>query len=447
MIFTVHIKKYIGIIVSFIIFLCLILFLQHYHQYTIEINESHATISIHFFLPMKQERINTYFKIYPQIPKTKYSCDYEWKSNRHMVINIKELQYPKGQNVVFKIEGAPSYIPFLKKYFSISIPFQMDPKVKYISPEEQISTEGPIKIAFNTFINPKNIEQYIQSDMNLILEPIKIVVENQKYTDYSQWLCYPNQKLENNKSYSLILKEGLEAQNGCTMKKTVQKTFHTVSKPTIIKTFPKDDESWISFYPKIMIEATEPIKKAQIHMEGVKGETKVEGNIIEFLPDNLLKPDATYQVKVQMTSFYGEKSDPYFLNFTTMPLKEDLLWVEVSLKEYHEVIIYEGKKEVRRMKASGGTKEEPTVLGTFYLQDRGPYFFSERFGEGATFWVRIVDQYLFHGIPRNQDWNIIERERKKLGGPASHGCIRLSEEDALWFYENIPQGTMVIIHQ
>lgn len=123
------------------------------------------------------------------------------------------------------------------------------------------------------------------------------------------------------------------------------------------------------------------------------------------------------------------------------------LWVEVSLKEDgHKVFIREDDQLLREMICSGGTSDEPTPLGTFNLQNRGEKFYSQRFKEGATYWVRIKEQYLFHGIPRNEDWEIIKEELDKLGGPASHGCIRLAEEDAKWFYDNVPDGTTVIIH-
>lgn len=49
-------------------------------------------------------------------------------------------------------------------------------------------------------------------------------------------------------------------------------------------------------------------------------------------------------------------------------------------------------------------------------------------------------------MPRDKDRNVIKEEYEKLGIPASHGCVRLKDEDAKWFYENIPEGTMVVIH-
>jgi lipoprotein-anchoring transpeptidase ErfK/SrfK len=41
--------------------------------------------------------------------------------------------------------------------------------------------------------------------------------------------------------------------------------------------------------------------------------------------------------------------------------------------------------------------------------------------------------------------NIIQSEADKLGAPASHGCIRLSVEDAYWFYNIIPAGAGLLI--
>ena len=60
--------------------------------------------------------------------------------------------------------------------------------------------------------------------------------------------------------------------------------------------------------------------------------------------------------------------------------------------------------------------------------------------------MRITGNYLIHSVPRGKDNKIIEEEFKKLGIPASHGCVRLKDEYAKWFYETIPSGTLVVIH-
>jgi hypothetical protein len=44
--------------------------------------------------------------------------------------------------------------------------------------------------------------------------------------------------------------------------------------------------------------------------------------------------------------------------------------------------------------------------------------------------------YLFHGTP----------EKNSIGMAATHGCIRLRDEDIEWMYENVPVGTRVYIY-
>lgn len=128
-------------------------------------------------------------------------------------------------------------------------------------------------------------------------------------------------------------------------------------------------------------------------------------------------------------------------------IEEDQLWVEVSLTEdSHKVLVREGNMVLKEMLCSGGTKEEPTILGVFYLENRGEWFYSERYKEGALYWVRFHEQYLFHSVPIDENFDVIESELKLIGKPASHGCIRLIEEDAKWFYYNVPDDTMVVIH-
>ena len=45
------------------------------------------------------------------------------------------------------------------------------------------------------------------------------------------------------------------------------------------------------------------------------------------------------------------------------------------------------------------------------------------------------DGYLFHGTPL----------KNSIGLAATHGCIRLRDEDIEWMYENVPVGTKVYI--
>lgn len=128
-------------------------------------------------------------------------------------------------------------------------------------------------------------------------------------------------------------------------------------------------------------------------------------------------------------------------------IEENQLWVEVILNDKeHKVIIWKGDKIQKEMPCSGGTEEEPTIMGVFFLENRGEWFYSERFKQGALYWVRFYKQYLFHSVPLDEDFNEIQEEKELIGKAASHGCIRLLKEDAEWFYYNIPDNTLVVIH-
>ncbi|MGB9887444.1 MAG: L,D-transpeptidase [Moorellales bacterium] len=121
--------------------------------------------------------------------------------------------------------------------------------------------------------------------------------------------------------------------------------------------------------------------------------------------------------------------------------------VEVSLAE-QRVRIYRDGQLIREMIASTGTPDQPTPTGRFRLQNRGEWFYSEKYQQGARWWVSFQGwgRYLFHSVPMDAKQQIIPEEAAKLGQPASHGCVRLSLEDARWFYETLPEGTPVEIH-
>lgn len=122
-------------------------------------------------------------------------------------------------------------------------------------------------------------------------------------------------------------------------------------------------------------------------------------------------------------------------------------YIDVSIGE-QKVRIYENQQLIKEMVASTGTNQS-TPLGRFTIQNRGTWFFSEKYQQGAKWWVSFKDWgiYLFHSVPMDREQNIISEEAAKLGQPASHGCVRLAVEDAKWIYDHIPQGTEVNIHQ
>lgn len=120
--------------------------------------------------------------------------------------------------------------------------------------------------------------------------------------------------------------------------------------------------------------------------------------------------------------------------------------VRVSLAE-QVVRVYLDGKVIRSMICSAGTAEKPTPTGRFHIQNRGDFFFSEKYQQGGKWWVSFKDWgvYLFHGVPTNRAGEIIPEEAAKLGQPASHGCVRLAVDDARWLHDTIPEGAPVDI--
>jgi Uncharacterized protein conserved in bacteria len=110
----------------------------------------------------------------------------------------------------------------------------------------------------------------------------------------------------------------------------------------------------------------------------------------------------------------------------------------VDLESQH-VYVYKYNKLLKTMLCSSGMEGYDTPKGKFTITDRGDYFYSDKYGEGAYYWVRFTGVYLFHSIPTDENKNFIKSEADKLGEKASHGCVRLSAEDAKWIYENIPK--------
>lgn len=129
--------------------------------------------------------------------------------------------------------------------------------------------------------------------------------------------------------------------------------------------------------------------------------------------------------------------------------------VLVKIKR-NRVFIRSGNQTIYTMYCSAGktdpkTGKSYTPTGHFNIQsERGDSFYNQSLHEGANNWTSFKDHgvYLFHSVPTDAHGSYKAREGDKLGHqPASHGCIRLSVPDSLWFKDNIPTGTPVTIKE
>jgi len=97
---------------------------------------------------------------------------------------------------------------------------------------------------------------------------------------------------------------------------------------------------------------------------------------------------------------------------------------------------------------STGTRENPTILGTFQAPGRnGEWYWMD----DSKVWVKyafvIEGGYFFHSVLfEKQGGSPTASSVSNLGRRASHGCIRLTVEDAEWIYNNCASGTTVVIY-
>ena len=119
--------------------------------------------------------------------------------------------------------------------------------------------------------------------------------------------------------------------------------------------------------------------------------------------------------------------------------------VDVNLTVQQVTVLYKGVI-IKTMPCSGGKPETPTPLGNYTTNQKIYYAWIPKFAQGAFYWTRFYGPYLFHSVPYDAGGNMMVDELGKMGSPASHGCVRLLLEDAKWFYETLPLGIKVSIH-
>ena len=99
---------------------------------------------------------------------------------------------------------------------------------------------------------------------------------------------------------------------------------------------------------------------------------------------------------------------------------------------------------MREFTCSSGTSEHPTPTGEYKTTIHDLYFDSY----GWRCWYAtgfIGGLYLFHSSPYYQADEPKSVADRTMGKPSSHGCIRLTLEDAKWMYDTLPLRTKVVI--
>ena len=89
-----------------------------------------------------------------------------------------------------------------------------------------------------------------------------------------------------------------------------------------------------------------------------------------------------------------------------------------------------------------GKLSTPTIKGVFSVGIKYPAIGGNT--SSVKYATNIVDDYYYHSIIYDDKGFNIKDDR--LGVAISHGCIRLATSSAKWIYDNIPEGTPIIIN-
>lgn len=119
-------------------------------------------------------------------------------------------------------------------------------------------------------------------------------------------------------------------------------------------------------------------------------------------------------------------------------------WIDVNLTN-QTITAYEGSNPLKTIYVSTGTAYHPTVIGTFKILSKYPAVRMTGGTPGIDYydlpnvpWTMFFYQgYAIHGTY----WH------HNFGHQMSHGCVNLPTDEAKWFYDWAPIGTIVVTHK
>jgi L,D-transpeptidase-like protein/putative peptidoglycan binding protein/sporulation and spore germination protein len=88
---------------------------------------------------------------------------------------------------------------------------------------------------------------------------------------------------------------------------------------------------------------------------------------------------------------------------------------------------------VRALHVSTGAAETPTPPGSYAVWGKFPLWWSKPYQVWMPYSVAFFEGYAFH-----QYWSVPVE-------PVSHGCVRITDADAIWFYDFMSVGTPVTV--
>lgn len=223
-------------------------------------------------------------------------------------------------------------------------------------------------------------------------------------------------------------------QKGYIYNKYLSKTKYTWT-DVFLRSFPSSESNAITLVPN----------KSMVQVLSSNGDwdhvmyLNQEGYIFNYFLSDDGYPPGGYDFE------YFETDMTKFVNYNNIKSPTNNL-ITTDLKNKITYIFKKGKNNqwnlVYKWSCTVGKPQTPTIKGTFYVSGRKPYFGSDTYR--VKFATRIRGSYYYHSILFDSEGTEIIDDT--LGEALSHGCIRLSVQNAHWIYDNILDTTTIVIN-
>ena len=124
-----------------------------------------------------------------------------------------------------------------------------------------------------------------------------------------------------------------------------------------------------------------------------------------------------------------------------------LVWVNLT---YQRVNIFQGSQGnwelVRECLCGSGKASTPTIKGVFTTSYKQPSWNYGSYYCGPIVRFYGTSGYAFHSRLQYWPMNSDRYYDASIGYPISHGCLRMYNDDIWFMYNNIPNGTTVVVH-
>jgi lipoprotein-anchoring transpeptidase ErfK/SrfK len=148
------------------------------------------------------------------------------------------------------------------------------------------------------------------------------------------------------------------------------------------------------------------------------------------------KNDYTAAMKTAWVDLKGYKSDTKYL-----------IWVNLT---YQRVNIFTGSQGdwtlVRTALCGSGKSSTATPRGVYTTSYKQPYWDYGSYYCGPIVRFNGSSGYAFHSRLEYWPMNSDRYYDASIGYPVSHGCLRMYNDDIWWIYNNIPNGTTVVVY-